>query len=70
MSQQTQQSQEESGAESLKGFSRGYSEQGLATLLVVMGAILFVFPEPVTSVAGAVLMMTGVVTWVSDWLWG
>lgn len=56
--------------ETFKEFSQEYSEEGLATLLIVTGAILFVFPEPITSVVGIGLLLTGAATWVSDWIWG
>lgn len=35
----------------------------LGTKLVVLGALLFVVPEPITSVPGALLVLAGVVVW-------
>lgn len=64
------QDDESESAGTAKEFSREYSEEGLATLLIVVGAILFVFPEPITSFAGAVLVVVGVIVWATDWLWG
>lgn len=44
-----------------------YWDEGLITLLVVGGAILFLFPEPVTSSLGVLLMGLGVIAWLVDW---
>lgn len=41
-------------------------ETGVATLLIVLGAVLFLVPEPATSVAGILLVGTGVVLWLVD----
>lgn len=38
--------------------------RGLATMLLVTGAILFLFPEPATSMVGIGLIVTGLVIWV------
>lgn len=40
---------------------------GLFTLLIVGGAILFLFPEPITSGLGIVLLSFGVLGWLVDW---
>ena len=62
--------QDDSNDETFKEFTRSYSEEGLATLLIVIGAILFIFPEPITTVTGVVVLIAGVATWFTDWLWG
>ncbi|RDI72602.1 DUF308 domain-containing protein [Halopelagius longus] len=36
---------------------------GTAALLILAGVILFVFPEPVTSMAGVVLIVAGILLW-------
>ena len=41
-------------------------DEGLITLLIVSGAILFLFPEPVTSGIGILLLFMGVVGWLVD----
>jgi hypothetical protein len=38
---------------------------GLATLTLVVGVILFLFPEPATSTLGLVLLAIGAVMWLS-----
>lgn len=43
-------------------------DEGLITLLLVGGLALFLFPEPVTSAVGLVLMGAGVVLGIVDWL--
>lgn len=52
-----------------KGF-RSYLEEEQAALLILIGAILFFFPEPITSVIGVIVLVIGIATWVSDWIWG
>ena len=37
---------------------------GTAGLLVVLGLVLFVLPEPVTSVLGVLVLLAGVVWWL------
>lgn len=61
---------EDSRADSLKNWVRKYSEEEQATLLIVVGAILFLIPEPITSLIGAIVILVGAVTWFSDWIWG
>ncbi|MFC6824526.1 hypothetical protein [Halopelagius fulvigenes] len=41
----------------------GGGGMGTAALLILLGAILFVFPEPVTSMAGVVLVIGGILLW-------
>lgn len=38
----------------------------LATLLILAGGALFVFPEPVTSAVGAALVLAGVVAYLAE----
>lgn len=41
-------------------------DEGLITLLIVAGALLFLFPEPATSAVGIVLLGVGLIAWVAD----
>lgn len=41
---------------------------GLITLLIVIGAVLFVFPEPATSAVGILLIAIGVIGWLIGWI--
>lgn len=43
-------------------------EAGVITLTLLAGLALFLFPEPLTSGIGAVLMAVGVIAWIVDWL--
>lgn len=45
------------------GIKGKFSSGKLATLLIVAGVILFIFPEPMTSMAGIVLVLAGVASW-------
>ena len=54
----------ESGADD-GGFGSLWDES-LITLLIVGGAILFVFPEPATSGLGVLLVTLGVLAWLVD----
>ncbi|MFC6824899.1 hypothetical protein [Halopelagius fulvigenes] len=38
--------------------------------LIVIGALLFFFPEPTTSIIGIALIATAVVVWLAGWLRG
>ncbi|WP_254531445.1 hypothetical protein [Natrinema gelatinilyticum] len=49
-------------------FDRMRAKYGLGTLLVAAGAVLFLFPEPITSTAGVVLIGAGVLLWLVGWL--
>lgn len=42
-------------------------DEGLITLLLVAGVLMFVFPEPITSGVGILLISIGVVAWLVDW---
>ena len=44
-----------------------YSEEGLAALLIVIGVVLFFFPEPITTFAGVALMIIGALVWLADY---
>lgn len=48
--------------------TEGWWEKGLVTMLLVAGVLLFLFPEPATSGLGVLLMLTGAVVWLIDWL--
>lgn len=37
---------------------------GGASLLIVIGIVLFVFPEPATSGVGLLLLLVGLVLWI------
>lgn len=37
------------------------------TLLIAVGFVLFVIPEPATSTAGVGLMLLGIVWWLQEW---
>lgn len=49
-------------------FGRVRAKYGLGALLVVVGAGLFLFPEPVTSTAGIALIGLGALIWLVSWL--
>lgn len=40
--------------------------EGLITLVLVAGVILFLFPEPATSALGMLLIVVGVIAWLID----
>lgn len=42
-------------------------DEGIVTVLIVGGAILFLFPEPATSAVGVLMMGFGVLMWLVDW---
>ena len=44
----------------------GYLGETLVALLIAAGVILFLFPEPVTSTLGIILIGIGVVAWLAD----
>ncbi|MFC6824525.1 hypothetical protein [Halopelagius fulvigenes] len=39
---------------------------GIAGTLILIGAVLFLFPEPVSSVAGALLITGGIILWAVE----
>lgn len=66
----TETDSDESRAEGFRNWIRRYSEEEQASLLIIIGFILFVFPEPITSAIGVVVLVLGIATWVADWIWG
>lgn len=52
------------GRESGSWFSRAKAKYGLGAVLVAIGAVLFVIPEPMTSTAGIGLMVVGGLIWL------
>lgn len=56
----------ETGGEEGGGVTR-FSDERLITLVIVVGAALFLFPEPATSGLGVLLLAIGVVAWLVDW---
>lgn len=54
-------------AEPRGGGSGRWWDVGLLPMLFVAGVALFVFPEPVTSALGVVLVVTGIAPPVADW---
>ena len=43
-------------------------DEGLIGLLLIVGIVLFLIPEPATSGLGILLIGAGVVLWIIDWL--
>lgn len=43
-------------------------DEGLITLLIVGGVVLFLFPEPATSGLGLILLTFGILAWLFDWM--
>lgn len=41
-------------------------DEGLITLLLIAGIVLFLFPEPTTSTLGVILIVIGVIAWLVD----
>lgn len=66
----SQDSDDESRAEGFRHWVRRYSEEEQAGLLIIIGVILFFFPEPITSAIGIIVLLIGIGTWVFDWIWG
>jgi hypothetical protein len=46
---------------------RDHVEELEPTVLITIGFLLFVFPEPATSTAGIGLMLLGIAWWVQEW---
>lgn len=59
-----EQPEEESGS----WFDRAKAKYGFGALLAAAGVVLFLFPEPVTSTAGLVLIGVGALIWLVSWL--
>ncbi|WP_254536125.1 hypothetical protein [Halomarina litorea] len=47
-----------------------YVEEGAAALLLVVGIVLFFFPEPFTSLLGIGLILLGAAVWLVDYFTG
>lgn len=37
------------------------------TVVIAVGFLLFIFPEPATSTAGIGLMLLGIAWWIQEW---
>lgn len=46
----------------------GRWNEGIVSVLLVVGVVLFLFPEPATSAIGMVLVALGLAMWLLDWL--
>ncbi|MFC6823542.1 hypothetical protein [Halopelagius fulvigenes] len=55
-------------ARSDEGGNGSLLDEGLITLLIVTGAILFLIPEPATSAVGVLLLFVGAIAWLVDWI--
>ncbi|MFB6352451.1 MAG: hypothetical protein ABEJ92_00035 [Halobacteriales archaeon] len=44
-----------------------YLEELEPTVLIAVGFVLFVIPEPATSTAGVGLMLLGIAWWLQEW---
>lgn len=53
---------------SMGWFGRTRAKYGLGGLLVIVGIILFVIPEPATSGLGIALIVIGALVWLVSWL--
>lgn len=56
-------------ARDVGGAVSDYSGEGVAALLMLVGAVLFLFQEPSTSLVGVLLVLVGALTWLVDWVW-
>ena len=54
----------------VRNVTEHYGSRRTSLLLVVAGAALFLVPEPITSVLGAVLMLVGAGSWIVGRLLG
>lgn len=50
-------------AEDLSCMARNFGSLGLVGLLIVIGIILFLFPEPATSGLGITLIVLALIVW-------
>jgi hypothetical protein len=41
-------------------------DEGLIGLTLIVGLVLFLFPEPATSAAGILLLLVGAIAWLAD----
>ncbi len=60
-------SSDQDGSETFKQFFEQYSQEELATILILVGAFMFFVPG--LQFFGALGVLLGVITWFSDWLW-
>ncbi|USZ70402.1 hypothetical protein [Natronosalvus halobius] len=51
--------------ESGSWLSRARAKYGLGTLLVAAGVVLVLFPEPITSTVGMIMVGAGVLLWLA-----
>lgn len=42
-------------------------DEGLISLVIIAGVVLFLIPEPATSGLGVFLIVAGAIAWVIDW---
>jgi uncharacterized membrane protein YphA (DoxX/SURF4 family) len=61
-------SDSDDGSGTFKQFVEQYSEEELATILIIVGFVLFFIP--ILNVVGGFMILIGAITWFSDWLWG
>lgn len=61
---------QETSSSTVTHFRNKYSKPGSAALLIIIGAILFVIPEPLTSGLGVIMVLAGIALWFADRLWG
>lgn len=58
---------DETGRDETRTRSNGsWWDEGLIGLLLVVGAVLFLFPEPGTSAIGILLLIVGILAWIGD----
>lgn len=67
MAEEPTQSDRDSSS-TFKHFTQKYSEEELAALLILGGAVLLFVPG--INVVGFLLVVVGAATWLADWLWG
>lgn len=48
-------------------FDENPSERTIFPLVILIGVVLFFFPEPSTSIVGAILMVGGAIGWFLDY---
>ena len=46
----------------------GWWDEGLISMLLIVGVVLLLFPEPATSTLGVVLIIAGLVAALIDWI--
>lgn len=56
--------------ETASGDDHRWLDEGIFTAIILVGAALFVFPEPATSMIGVGLMLFGITGWLVDGLLG